>query len=258
MRIAIIGAGKMGSWLARHLAQNHEVGAFDLDPFKARGMPRVKPLGSASELAAFSPELLVNAVSIERTAEAFEWAMPHLPQGCMIADVASVKGGLPQFYASCKRRFVSVHPMFGPTFTDMEMLKEENAVIIRESDRQGAAFFREFFSSMGLRIFDYTFAEHDQMMAYSLTTPFISSLVFAACLDKTVAPGATFARHMRIARGLLSEDDSLVCEVLFNPGSIKQIEKMTSKLEYLKHIIRARDAAAARDMLSKLRRNLER
>lgn len=258
MKIAILGAGKMGAWMAHQLSPKHEVAVFDIDRFKVGGIPHVKPLGSAGEIAAFAPELLINAVNLEKTAEAFEGVLEHLPKECMLCDLASIKGSLPKFYKGCGRRFVSVHPMFGPTFADMGSLKEENAVIIRESDREGALFFREFFSSFGLHIFEYTFAEHDEMMAYSLTTPFVSSLMFASCLDRTVVPGTTFGRHMRIAKGLLAEDDSLVCEVLFNPHSIKQIDKMAAKLEYLKHIIHAKDHAEAKKLLSKLRKNLER
>lgn len=258
MKIAILGAGKMGSWMARQLSAKHEVAVFDVDRFRVGGIPDVKPLASLQELDAFAPALLINAVNLEKTLEAFEGVLPHLPKECTISDVASIKGELAQFYRGCGRKFASVHPMFGPTFADMDSLRQENAVIIRESGREGAAFFREFFSSFGLRIFEYSFAEHDEMMAYSLSTPFVSSLVFASCLDRTVVPGATFERHMKIAKGLLSEDDSLVCEVLFNPHSLKQIDKMTSRLEYLKHIIRARDHSEAKGLLAALRRNLER
>ena len=40
--------------------------------------------------------------------------------------------------------FVSTHPMFGPTFGKMKDLSNENAIIIKESDEEGKAFFREF------------------------------------------------------------------------------------------------------------------
>ena len=258
MKIAILGAGKMGAWMARQLSEKHEVAVYDVDRFKAGGIPNVKPLGKPGEIGEFAPELLVNAVNLDKTVEAFEGVLPHLSADCILCDLASVKGSLPHFYKKSGHRFVSVHPMFGPTFADMDSLREENAVIIRESDSSGAALFREFFSSFGLHVFEYTFAEHDEMMAYSLTTPFIASLVFASCLGTTVVPGATFAKHMKIARGLLSEDEWLICEILFNQHSIKQIEKMTAKLEFLKHIIMAKDHTEAREFLAKLRKNVER
>ena len=267
-RIAILGFGKMGSWLARELAKDRdkEVAAYDINAgnkiaiqkiaTQAKNVMDIRQLNDVSQLAQFKPELLINAVSLQNTIPAFENAVKHLPKDCMIADVASVKAGLAEFYRSCGFRFVSMHPMFGPVFANMESLKEENVVLIKESDSSGKEFFRDFFANLGLRIFEYSFEEHDRMMAYSLTTPFAASLVFAACMEKNTVPGTTFARHRKIAKGLLSEDDHLLAEILFNPNSAAQIEKITAKLEFLKHIIRGRDYEEAKKFFNKLRKNL--
>lgn len=256
MKIAIIGVGKMGSWLAHKLAKGNEVAVYDKDGGKAEAVKGAKALASLSELEAFAPELLINSVSLQRTLEAFSEVEKHLPKSCVVCDVASVKAGLPEHYKKCGFRFVSMHPMFGPTLANMDSLKEENLVIIKESDGKMAEFFMEFFASLGLRIFEYTFAEHDAMMAYSLTTPFVTSLVFASCLDKAAVPGTNFARHMKLARGVLSEDEHLLCEILFNPHSVKQLEKITNRLEFLKHIIKGRDYEEAKEFLGKLRKNV--
>ena len=253
MKIAIIGAGKMGCWLAKALASGNEIALYDRTPAKAQKVPGVKILHDLPELAEFSPGLLINAVSLQNTVSAFNQAVAHLPKGCVISDVASVKAGLAEYYAQCGFRFASIHPMFGPTFADMDSLREENAVIINESDPSIAEFFTKFFAGLGVRVYKMSFREHDEMMAYSLTTPFVSSLVFASCVEKTTVPGATFARHMKIAKGLLSEDDHLLCEILFNPQSVRQIEKINSRLEHLKHIIKGKDREEAKEFLDKLR-----
>ena len=256
MRIAILGAGKMGSWLAGQLCKEHEVAVYGHGAGRAGHLQGVKALQALPALAGFSPQLLINAVSLQNTVEAFREAAPHLPKGCIMADVASVKDGLPGYYAGCGFRFASVHPMFGPTFADMGSVRGETAVIIKESDAEGAAFFRKYFEGLGVRVYDYSFKEHDQMMAYSLTTPFISSLVFASCVEVAAVPGTTFARHMKIAKGLLSEDDHLLCEVLFNVHSLPQLDRITTKLEHLKHIIRAKDKEEAKEFLERLRKKI--
>lgn len=256
MRIAIIGAGKMGSWLAKALGGGNEVAIYDRNPGKAEKAAGGKALHELSHLSKFAPELLVNAVSLQNTVEAFEQAMPHLPAGCVIADVASLKGGIADYYKKSGRRFASVHPMFGPTFADLDSLREENAVIISESDDEIAGFFSAFFAHLGVRIYNLSFKEHDEMMAYSLTTPFVSSLVFVSCIGNAAVPGATFARHMKIAKGLLSEDDHLLCEILFNEQSVPQIEKISAKLQHLKHIIEGKDREEAKEFLDKLRRKI--
>ena len=253
MKIAIIGIGKMGAWLAKTLSASHDVAAYDRNPEKASGLGKVLALESLNGLSAFAPDMLINAVSLQNTISAFDECVAHLPASCVICDVASVKAGLREYYSKSGFKFASVHPMFGPTFANMDSLEGENAVIIRESGKEFAEFFRRFFSSLGANIYEYGFEEHDRMMAYSLTTPFVSSLVFASCVDSTTVPGSTFSRHMKIAQGLLSEDDHLLCEILFNPQSVPQIEKINSKLEHLKHIIKGKDYEEAREFLARLR-----
>ena len=256
MKIAIIGIGKMGAWLARTLSVSHEVAAYDRNHGKSAGLGGVRALESVDGLSAFAPDMLINAVSLQNTVMAFDECLAHLPAGCVICDVASVKAGLHEYYGKSGFKFASVHPMFGPTFANMESLEGENAVVIRESEPSAADFFRNFFSSLGARVYDYGFDEHDRMMAYSLTTPFVSSLVFASCVDGSAVPGSTFSKHMKIAQGLLSEDDHLLCEILFNPQSVRQIERITSRLEHLKHIISGRDYEEAQDFLAKLRQRI--
>jgi len=253
MKIAIIGTGKMGSWLVRTLSKSHEVAAYDSNTSRASQLGSATVLAAPEALTAFAPELLINSVSLQNTISAYEKCLPFLPKTCTICDVASIKAGLHEYYGKCGFPYASIHPMFGPTFANMDSLEGENAVIIRESGKEFAEFFRRFFSSLGANIYEYGFEEHDRMMAYSLTTPFVSSLVFASCVDSTTVPGSTFSRHMKIAQGLLSEDDHLLCEILFNPQSVPQIEKINSKLEHLKHIIKGKDYEEAREFLARLR-----
>ena len=106
--------------------------------------------------------------------------------------------------------------MFGPTFASLSNLNTENAIIISEGDHLGKIFFKDLYQTMKLNIFEYTFDEHDETVAYSLSIPFVSTFVFAAVMKHQEAPGTTFKKHMAIAKGLLSEDDYLLQEILFN------------------------------------------
>lgn len=256
MKIAVIGFGKMGSWLAKALAVENEVAVYDIDSTKTSNAGHLKVLPGPAEIEAFGPEMLINAVNLQNIVSAFESVVKYLTSECIISDVASIKGNLLQYYNKCGMRFASIHPMFGPTFAKMDSLKAENAIIISESDKTAVAFFRAFFGQYGLNISECSFDEHDKLMAYSLTLPFTSSIVFAACLNRKTVPGTTFARHYEIAWGLLSEDDFLLAEVLFNPYSLAQLEKINSRLELVKHIIKARDYEEAQKFFAKLRENL--
>jgi prephenate dehydrogenase len=248
----------MGSWLAKELIPDNEVAVFDTDKKKTDSLRKynIKLLNEQKDIGQFDPDMIINAVNIENTIEGFNQIFHLIKENCIICDLASIKGDLPEYYKKCKRKFVSLHPMFGPTFSVMSNLKEENAVIIKESCPEGKDFFRSFFNALNLNIFEYSFEDHDKMMAYSLSLPFISSIVFAACMTDKAVPGSTFARHKKIADGLLSEDKHLLSEILFNDHSLSQLDKVTSKLEFLKHIIRAKDYEVATDFFEKLQDNI--
>ncbi|MCX8022085.1 MAG: prephenate dehydrogenase/arogenate dehydrogenase family protein [Syntrophorhabdaceae bacterium] len=258
MRIVVLGVGHMGAWIALQLSKAHDVAVFDIKKERLRVFEKkeVTVLDSLEGISLHTPDILINAVSLSKTVSAFESAFPFIGKDCIIADIASIKKDLAPFYEKGDFPFVSMHPMFGPTFANMDELRDESVIVIKGSDKRGVDFFKTFFEGLGLKIFHYTFDEHDRMMAYSLTIPFISSMSFAACVDRVVVPGTTFARHMKIARGVLSEDTHLLSEILFNPYSLQEVDKITARLEYLKHIIRSRDYEELERLLASLKANL--
>ncbi len=257
MRILILGAGKMGSFFTDLLSFDHETAVFDNDARRLRFMYNTLRFTTLEEIEAFKPELVINAVTLKHTIDVFRTVIPHLPQDCIISDIASVKTGLQEFYATCGMRFVSTHPMFGPTFAHLGALSNENAIIISEGDYMGRIFFRDLYGKLGLHICEYTFDEHDETVAYSLSIPFVSTFVFAAVMKHQDAPGTTFKRHMQIARGVLGEDDGLLREILFNPRTGGQVSKIREELKALLAIIDSKDEAALNNYLKRIRENIQ-
>ncbi len=256
MKILVIGAGKMGSWLIESLCLDYEVAAYDKDLTRLKYFFNTVKLVSPEEIRAFDPDMVINSVSLEITVPVFCEILPYLRHDCILADITSVKNGLQKFYPASGFRFVSTHPMFGPTFANIKDLTGQSAIIIQESDEEGKAFFRKFYSSFHLNIFEYSFTEHDQTIAYSLAIPFASTMVFAACMKKQEAPGTTFRKHQEIAKGLFSEDDFLLSEIMFSPFTLEQIEKIGNELNHLRNIIKEKDTYKMREFLNGLRKNI--
>lgn len=257
MRILILGAGKMGSFFCDLLSFDHEVAIYDPDQKRLRFTFNALRLSNLEEVKAFDPQLVINAATVKYTLRAFEDVLPYLSPGAIISDIASVKTGLPEFYASCGHPFVSTHPMFGPTFASLSNLANENAIIITEGDHLGKVFFRDLYTRLGLHIEEYSFREHDETIAYSLSIPFASTLVFASVMKHQDAPGTTFKRHMGIAKGLMSEDDYLLSEILFNPNTPAQLERITEQLDALRDIVKRRDSIEMKRYLDRVRENLK-
>lgn len=257
MKILILGAGKMGSFFCDVLSFKHEVAIYDPDPQRLRFTFNAMRFSSLEEVDEFRPQLVINAATVKYTIEAFRMVLPHIPADCIISDIASVKTGLPEFYAACNHPFVSTHPMFGPTFASLSNLSSENAIIISESDHLGKVFFKDLYNELHLNIFEYTFEEHDETIAFSLSIPFASTLVFASVMRHQDAPGTTFKRHMAIARGLMSEDDFLLQEILFNPHTPEQLNNIQKQLSRLQEIVSNRDAGAMKEYLDRVRENIK-
>ena len=182
MKILILGAGKMGTFLTDVMCLQHEVALFDKDPKRLRFVFNTQRMTRYEEIAEFKPEMVINAVTLKYTLSAFDEVMPYLPEKCILADIASVKTGLKEYYEHCGKPYVSTHPMFGPTFATLDNLSTQSAIIISESDHMGKAFFKDLYGSLHLHLFEYTFQEHDETIAYSLSIPFASTLVFASVM----------------------------------------------------------------------------
>ena len=218
MRILILGAGKMGSFFTDVLSFDHECAVYEIDARRMRFLYNTQRFTSLDEVRDFRPELVINAVTLKYTTDVFRQVIPCLPDDCIISDIASVKTGLKDFYEETGRRYVSTHPMFGPTFANLGALSSENAIVINE--------------------------------------PFVSTFVFSAVMKHQDAPGTTFKRHLKIARGVLGEDDTLLREILFNPRTKAHVEGIRSELKDLIQIIDNHDEEALGAYLAKIRANI--
>ncbi len=257
MRILILGAGKMGSFFTDVLSFEHECAVYEIDAKRMRFLYNTQRFTKMEEIDEFKPELVINAVTLKYTLSVFEQVIPHLPKDCIISDISSVKTGFKEFYEQTGMRYVSTHPMFGPTFANLGALSTENAIVISEGDYMGRIFFLDLYRRLSLNVHEYTFEEHDEAMAYSLSVPFVSTFVFSAVMKHQDAPGTTFKRHLKIAKGVLSEDDTLLREILFNPRTKHHVEDIRAELKELIQIIDNRDEEELNTYLTKIRGNIK-
>lgn len=257
MKILILGAGKMGSFFTDLLSFDHECAVYEIDPLRMRFLYNTRRFTTLDEIKGFQPDMVINCVTLKYTIDVFKQIVPLLPHYCIISDISSVKTGFKEYYESTGLPFVSTHPMFGPTFANLGALNHENAIVINEGDYLGRVFFLDLYRRLGLNVHEYTFEEHDEAMAYSLSVPFVSTFVFSAVMKHQDAPGTTFKRHLGIAKGVLSEDDTLLREILFNPRTKSHVEGIRAELKDLIGIIERRDEEALGRYLTRIRENIK-
>jgi hypothetical protein len=63
---------------------------------------------------------------------------------------------------------------------------------------------------------------------------------------------------MRIAKGVLNEDDYLLQEILFNPYTHDQVSQIRTELKELLDIIDHKDGEGMKAYLTKIRNNVKR
>lgn len=120
MKIIVMGAGKMGSFFIDLLSFDHEVAVYEKDPKRMRFTYNCQRFTELEEIRTFNPDLVINAVTVKYTIPAFKEVIPYLSKDCIISDISSVKTGLKDYYESTGMRYVSTHPMFGPTFANLQ------------------------------------------------------------------------------------------------------------------------------------------
>ena len=94
MKILIIGAGKMGSFFCDVLSMKHDIAIYDTDPKRLLFTFNCRRFNNLEEIDEFAPDLVINAATVKYTIDAFNKVLPHLPEKCILSDIASVKTGL--------------------------------------------------------------------------------------------------------------------------------------------------------------------
>jgi prephenate dehydrogenase len=234
-RILIAGYGKMGSWLWSLLSKEYELAVLETGSVITKSAPDVNFLKNMADVKSYNPDLFLNCVSISKTLPVFSEMVSILPPECMLADIASVKNGLPDFYGNSGRRFVSLHPMFGPTFSDMSSPGGRTAYLIAESDANGKEFFKTCFEKAGIVIREVGFVEHDKLMATLLSVPVITALLFSAAATERAFPGTTYHRYAAVSGGVMNENAELLRMILSNRFTKEKIAKMADTLSSIAH-----------------------
>lgn len=251
-RILIAGYGRMGSWLASGLSERARVAVYEpvaamTAPVMGNGLIFLDRPGAAAD---FSPDIFINCAPLKSTADVFRQFNGLLHRDCLIADIASVKRGLHLYYRESGRRFVSVHPMFGPTFSDMGKAEGLNCIVISESDEEGKEFFKDFFSGSGIVTCELSFSDHDRLMSQVLSVPYIATLLFATASGAGLTGGTTWRRYVSVAEGLFSEDREMLARIMTDNHTVERIEEMEEALSVLKGFIIEGDLKGVENFIS--------
>lgn len=266
LNICIVGAaGQMGSMFKRMWAGKlKQINELDLEPGKTA-------LSEAQLKAALpSSDVIIFSVPINKLEDAVKSVAPHLPHGCIVTDVSSVKM-LPmqimeKYCPASAAGVVGAHPLFGPEsmegngdsspgldnrFLQKELNQKRVAIVPeKKSTPEQISTVDALFRLAGCLTFTCTPEEHDRAVAVIQGLNFISNLAYFSTaadlpeLDKFVTP--SFKRRLQAAKTMLTEDAELFVNIARHTPQLREaMESYTHALEEAAKL----DSKAIGDML---------
>ncbi|MEZ4648654.1 MAG: prephenate dehydrogenase [Candidatus Eisenbacteria bacterium] len=161
-RYGIVGYGRFGELVVRYLEAYGRVVIHD----PARQIPF--PLANSSLAEVASARAVIVAVPIRFLEKTLQDLRPHLAEGTIVVDVASVKS-LPmswmETHLPANVDYVGTHPLFGPDSARTGIRGHRIVVVPGRISSSRLERMRRLFDRAGLRIIATTAEQHDLAMA---------------------------------------------------------------------------------------------
>lgn len=237
-RAAVIGAGPMGLWLAKHLSRKgFAVKVFDKNTklLKSLGIGRrILPARSLTE-AVGDAEIVMLAVGAKNAAALVRRIVQRF-QGKTLVDVSAVKTPVAKALKRINLRnntVVLLHPLFGPGVRNLE---DKTVVLaVYRNRRAEYRMCRELFSPSKVLVMSPR--EHDLKMAASMAlTRILLLALFETWRKKRVEDLVFSQKAVRLAAStILTESSSLTSEIIAqNPYTAKLIQETFKTIQSVK------------------------
>ena len=212
-KVAIIGAGGMGSWFARFFkTRGNSVIISDRDRRKARLLAsRIHVRWASNNVEAVrGSDIVVLATPANVTSNIINQILPAIAENAILVDICAVKSAvIPALRLAEKRgvQVASIHPMFGPRASN---LREKNVIVVRTGGRpRGANRVKHLLE--GARLLAADPQVHDRQTAITLALPHFLNMTFAMTMSgRSLAEirkfaGRTFDLQMLLAQTVGNE-----------------------------------------------------
>ena len=267
MRIAILGAGKMGVWFAKFfLEEDYSVVVADRKKEKLSKLKSEIAVETADFVGAVkNADRVLICVSISAFEEVVQKISSSIREGQVIMDICSIKDfPVRVMHKHIKRGLVlGTHPVFGPGSKSVKnkafILTPTNA-----EEREFAESFRKWLETKKARVFVMSPKKHDELMSVVLGFPHFLGLVACDALleqpdyseTKNVA-GTTYRLLFTLAEATALESPDLFTGLHLNLPQLRKIERlfMEKAEEWLK-LIRQKDSAVIARKMEQLKAKL--
>jgi len=267
MKIAVIGAGKMGVWFAKFfLSKDYEVILADRKKEKlVKQKDLLVDLTTNFEEAVQDADQILLCVSINAIEEVVKAISPVIHEGQVVMDICSIKETpVKTMHQYLKAATVlGTHPVFGPGSNGVKhkayVLTPTNA-----KEQEFAEKFKHWLEQEEAHVFIMTPKKHDELMSVVLGLPHFLGLVACETLleqknlpeTKKVA-GTTYRMLFTLAEATALETPDLYASVQTNLANLGEIEDLfMTKAQELLTLIKNKDQKAIVERLEQLKKKL--
>lgn len=249
-KVAVIGAGGMGSWFARFFKSREDsVVVSDSNPNKARRLAsRICIDYAANNVEAVrGMDIVILATPASVISDIVKEIVPYLKKNAALIEISAVKSAVIPALRMARRREVRVaciHPMFGPLASNVR----GKVMIVAESGKEGygTKMARRLFP--GARVVCVNPREHDKKTAATLALPHFLNMVFAELISSRrdfpeirKLAGRTFSLQMLLAEAIAHEPDTIADIQIMNKEFDAVLVELLRRIRSLAGIVNKRD-----------------
>lgn len=204
------GRGSMGRFFARWFQQSdYELRILDRDDW-----PKAETLAAGIDLC-------VLAVPIDVTPAVAARIAPHLPRGCVLADITSLKTEpLKAMLSVHPGPVLGLHPLFGPTTTTMD---KQIIVVTPGRDLPAGQWLLDQLRVWGNVLVETSPAEHDEIMGIVQALRHFATFAFGQFLCSRGVPifrtlelsSPIYRLELAMVGRLFAQDPELYAEIVF-------------------------------------------
>ena len=253
MKIAVIGAGKMGLWFAKFFqSKGYDVTVADRKKEKIANLKKelsVKTTTDFKEAVTNVDQILI-CVSINALEEVVKTIAPVLHKGQVVMDICSIKESpVKLMHENIKTALVlGTHPVFGPGSNGVK----HKAYILTPTNPAEEKFAEEFKKSLEqeeAHVFVMSPKKHDELMSVVLGLPHFIGLVACETLleqrdfpeTKKVA-GTTYRMLFTLAEATALETPDLFASLQTSLPDLGRMEdKFMAKAQEWMNLIKSKD-----------------
>jgi prephenate dehydrogenase len=268
MKIAVIGAGKMGVWFAKFFQlKGYDVTIADRKKGRIASLKKelsVKTTTDFKEAVANVDQVLI-CVSINAMKEVIKAIAPALHKGQIVMDICSIKESpVKIMHENIKAALVlGTHPVFGPGSNGVK----HKAYVLTPTNPEEEKFaevFKKWLEQEEAHVFVMSPKKHDELMSVVLGLPhFIGLVACETLLEQKDFPetkklaGTTYRMLLTLAEATALETPNLYANLQTNLPDLGKIEdQFMAKAQEWLNLIKNKDADAIIKHMEQLKKKL--